>query len=95
MESGAEEPLESVLRSERSHQLHQALDLLDDEQRSVLVLRELEGCNYDEISSILDLPPGTVRSRIHRGRKALKALLQPQMDDSITPPDLAEVQQNK
>ena len=93
--SDAEEPLESVLRSERSHQLHQALNSLDDEQRSVLVLRELEGCNYDEISSILDLPPGTVRSRLHRGRKALRVLLQHQMDDSITPPDLTEVQQDQ
>ena len=93
--SDAEEPLESVLRSERSHQLHQALNSLDDEQRSVLVLRELEGCNYDEISSILDLPPGTVRSRLHRGRKALRELLQHKMDDSITPSILAEVQKDQ
>ena len=91
VESDAESPLESVLRDERSHQLYQALNSLDDEQRSVLVLRELEGCNYDQISSILELPPGTVRSRLHRGRKALRELLQHQMDE-VESPNLAEVQ---
>jgi len=40
------------------------------------VLREIEGFSYEEISQILDLPVGTVRSRLHRARNILKESLQ-------------------
>ena len=59
---------EQLLRRERALQLQQAMNLLPDEFRSVLVLREVEGCDYDTIAEILDLPVGTVRSRLHRAR---------------------------
>jgi len=39
--------------------------------RAAVALRDLAGCDYDEIARILDIPPGTVRSRIARGRAAL------------------------
>lgn len=44
--------------------------------REAIVLRDLEGRSYEEIGEILDVPPGTVRSRIHRGREALRQLLE-------------------
>jgi RNA polymerase sigma-70 factor (ECF subfamily) len=53
-----------------------ALVKLPPEYRQAVVLRDLEGRSYDEIAEILGIPAGTVRSRIHRGREALRELLQ-------------------
>lgn len=65
-------PLENVERQELKAQIQQALSRVPDEYRLVLVLREIEGYNYDEIASLLECSLGTVKSRINRGRKALK-----------------------
>lgn len=48
------------------------LHALDDEQRAVVVLRDIEGLDYQQISEILGLPAGTVKSRLHRARLALR-----------------------
>lgn len=55
--------------------VHAALDRLPEEFRAPVVLRDLVGMDYAEIATTLDLAPGTVRSRISRGRAALAALL--------------------
>ncbi|MDD4768038.1 MAG: sigma-70 family RNA polymerase sigma factor [Desulfotomaculaceae bacterium] len=67
-----ESPLEIVERSEFNGMVQQALNHLLPEYRTVLVLREMEGYNYDEIAAALGCSLGTVKSRINRGRKALK-----------------------
>ena len=51
-------------------------DELPDERRIVVVLRDLEGLSYEEIAAALDLPTGTVRSRLHRARLDLKDKLE-------------------
>ncbi|MEO6594883.1 MAG: sigma-70 family RNA polymerase sigma factor [Planctomycetota bacterium] len=48
---------------------------LPDEFREAVVLRDMESLSYEEIASVLDLPIGTVRSRIHRGRVQLQGML--------------------
>ena len=53
-------------------QVQSALALLSDEHRQILVLREMEGASYDTIAEMLDLPIGTVRSRLHRARLELR-----------------------
>ncbi len=63
-----------------------ALAQLPDEFRLPVVLRDLGGHNYAEISEILDLPPGTVRSRIARGRARLVELLAPGLPDDTGEP---------
>jgi RNA polymerase sigma-70 factor (ECF subfamily) len=52
-----------------------ALALLSPEQRAAVALRDLLGLDYAEIAAVLEIPPGTVRSRIARGRAALADLL--------------------
>jgi len=49
---------------------------LPDQFRDAVILRDLEGLSYEEIGTTLGLPPGTVRSRIHRGRLCLQQMLQ-------------------
>lgn len=57
-----------------------ALEQLSEEFRIPVVLRDLGGLDYDQIAEILDIPPGTVRSRIARGRGKLADLIGP-IDD--------------
>lgn len=74
---GGESPDERLLRDERSARVHAALAAVSEEHRAILVLREMEGCCYETIAEILDLPVGTVRSRLHRARMQLKDQLIP------------------
>lgn len=55
----------------------EAVDRLPDEQRVVVLLVALEGVAYDEAAEILNVPIGTVRSRLSRGRQALRELRPP------------------
>jgi len=73
---GGDAPAERMERTERVNQVRGALDALSEEHRSILVLREMEGCCYETIAEILDLPVGTVRSRLHRARLQLRDQLQ-------------------
>jgi RNA polymerase sigma-70 factor (ECF subfamily) len=57
--------------------LKAALDNLPDEQKTTLVLRELEGMSYEEIAAEMHCPVGTVRSRISRARDTIAAALKP------------------
>ncbi len=70
-----EGPAERLDRKERCGQVRQAIAQLPPEYRTVLVLREIDGCDYETIAEILDLPIGTVRSRLHRGRLQLRETL--------------------
>jgi RNA polymerase sigma-70 factor, ECF subfamily len=54
--------------------LQRAFAKLPEEQRSVILLVGLEGMRYDEAASVVNLPVGTVRSRVSRGRESLRAL---------------------
>ncbi len=75
---GVEEAME---QGELNGMVQRALVKLPPEYREAVVLRDLEGRSYDEIADILRIPPGTVRSRIHRGREHLRQLLTPYVDE--------------
>lgn len=62
-------------RAEARRTLWKALERLPDEQREVIVLKELQGFRYQEIAGILDIPEGTVASRLFHARKALRDTL--------------------
>lgn len=69
-------PEAALERSEDERRLQEALNKLSEEHRIVLVLKEIEGQRYEEIAEILDVPIGTVRSRLHRARLELREILE-------------------
>jgi RNA polymerase sigma-70 factor (ECF subfamily) len=69
-------PDAALERSELEGALHRAIAELPDERRIVIVLRDLEGLAYEDIAAALDLPVGTVRSRLFRARMDLKDKLE-------------------
>lgn len=68
----APDPLERALSNEYREAIHEALQHLSPEFRVAVVLADLEGYSYEEIAEITKTSIGTVRSRIHRGRKQLR-----------------------
>jgi RNA polymerase sigma-70 factor, ECF subfamily len=68
---------ESEFTPDEADAVRAALDELPEEQREVLVLRFVEQMTYDEIARVIDHPVGTVRSRIHYAKLALRAKLEP------------------
>jgi len=66
---------QKVVRNELRKCLADAIKLLKDEHRIVIVLRDVQGFSYEEISEITKCPPGTVKSRINRARCELKDIL--------------------
>lgn len=68
-------PDELVERNQREALLHRALAKLPDHQRSMIVMYHAEQLAYEEIAEALDLPIGTVKSRLNRARLSLRELL--------------------
>lgn len=66
---------EQAATKEHCELLLRELERLDEEHREVLVLREFQDLPYDEIANVLDVPVGTVRSRLHRARGELRERL--------------------
>ena len=75
-ESAFSQPGASLERSEEDASLQVALNRLSPEHRAVLVLKDIEGQKYEDIAEILDVPIGTIRSRLHRARLELRELLE-------------------
>ncbi len=69
-------PYERAQLSEAQHVLLDALEQLGEEQKRVIILRDIEGLSYEEIAEITNIAPGTVKSRINRARQNLKKLLE-------------------
>ena len=70
------EPGSGVEQREQLEQMHAAIERLEPDHRAVLVLRDLEQMDYQQISEALDWPLGTVKSRLFRARLALRAAMQ-------------------
>lgn len=65
----------NVENNELGNELATALNMLDEDSKQVLILREISGLSYGEIADALKLQEGTVKSRISRGRKKLRELI--------------------
>lgn len=68
-------PHQLAEQSEASSFLQEGLETLSPELKEAVVLRDLEGMSYQEIAELLNIPEGTVKSRINRGRIDLAKLL--------------------
>ena len=73
----AEDPEKQFMRKEFFNHLKTCLDQLPEELHTTILLREFMGLNYEEIAEVMDIPLGTVRSRIYRARAHLKNLMKP------------------
>lgn len=76
-----ESPEQQCLRNEFYQHLMASLEQLPEELHTTIVMREFMGLNYEEIAEVLDIPLGTVRSRIYRARAHLRDLLAPYVSD--------------
>ena len=71
------DPQKIALKNERKKLVHEAIDLLPPDYRTVLLLRDIEENNTDDVALMLEISSGAVRVRLHRARQALKKLLDP------------------
>ena len=78
--------VQQIHKREQSQILQKALNQLDDKHKEVLVLFDIQGVPQNEIASILNLPVGTIKSRIHRARNELAHALK----GKINPRDIGE-----
>lgn len=69
------QPADEVTNMELQNEIQKEISSLPEKYRSVIVLKYIEELSLNEISEILDLPLGTVKTRIHRGREALRKRL--------------------
>ena len=67
--------LERLEEKDIQLKVQECIEVLDEEFREVLILRDIQGFSYDEISDMLDIPQGTVKSRLFRAREAIKNCL--------------------
>jgi RNA polymerase sigma-70 factor, ECF subfamily len=76
-----EQPPQVAERRERHQIVLDALSRLDGEYRAVLVMRDIEGFDYQQMADVLNLPLGTLKSRLFRARLALRDELAPYLND--------------
>ena len=74
---GDESPDAAAARTEERAKIMKALDTLSEDHRRIVMLSDLEGLSYREIAETLDIPMGTVMSRLHNARKRLRDALGP------------------
>lgn len=78
--TGGGNPVKGMEQREKIQQVWQALHQLKDTDRDIILLKDFEDFSYQEISEILDIPVGTVMSRLYYARKKLGKLLEDKID---------------
>jgi RNA polymerase sigma-70 factor (ECF subfamily) len=76
VDNKSSDPIKLAQRKETIGIVTQALSELDDQQRTIVVLRDIEQMSYIEIAEAMDLELGTVKSRLSRARKSLRKILE-------------------
>jgi RNA polymerase sigma-70 factor (ECF subfamily) len=80
------DPQTATLRRELGAHLEKALDRLPEKHRSILILREIDGLSYQELSEVLEIPVGTVMSRLFHSRAKMQELLREYLEESGADP---------
>jgi RNA polymerase sigma-70 factor (ECF subfamily) len=78
--SAESRPGHALEQAEQSRRVHEALSKLSAEHRAVLVMKDMEGQKYEDMADVLGVPIGTIRSRLHRARLELRAILEREGD---------------
>ena len=73
----AKDPADPLMAAETESLIQQAIAELDEDHRAVVVLRDIQHCDYRQVADILEITPGTVKSRLHRARLTLRDKLKP------------------
>jgi RNA polymerase sigma-70 factor (ECF subfamily) len=76
-------PGKTVIRRELLDRIQAALDELPEYHRAVILLREVEGLSYEEMAQVLDVPKGTIMSRLFHARKKMQAVLSDYMEGDL------------
>ena len=82
-DSGEDRPEQTLAREQRISQMQAALERLSDDHRTLLTLHDIEGYRLVELEEMLDVPLGTLKSRVHRARARMRELLAEMADSSL------------
>jgi RNA polymerase sigma-70 factor (ECF subfamily) len=98
MPDPGEDPDAAAARAEQRARITRALETLPEHHRAIIMLSDLEGLSYREIADVLNIPMGTVMSRLHNARKRLRSALGPLLVVlaalvTLAAPAVAEAQQ--
>jgi RNA polymerase sigma-70 factor (ECF subfamily) len=77
-------PRKTVIRRELAGKLEKALQTLPEYHRAVILLREVEGMSYEEMAEVLEVPKGTIMSRLFHARRKMQEQLGPYLDGDLT-----------
>jgi RNA polymerase sigma-70 factor, ECF subfamily len=77
-------PRRTVLRGELAGAIERALETLPEYHRAVIVLREVEGLSYEEMAEVLEVPKGTIMSRLFHARRKMQEALKGYLGDDLT-----------
>lgn len=80
---GDEDPAAAAAREQARRLIEQAIDHLPEPFRIVFVMREIENCTVEETAASLDLRPETVKTRLHRARRLLRAALHDTLSETL------------
>ena len=75
MLAAPDDPAGEVVRRDVQRRVHRAIAALPPDQRTAVVLRDIQGFSYEEIARVMQVPVGTVRSRLARAREGLRVRL--------------------
>lgn len=80
------DPAQAAEQKEVQELVQKGLNSLESDEAMLILLHDLQDISYEEIATILEVPVGTVKSRLHRARQALKARLSPYYDPAKVKP---------
>lgn len=82
LQADPEDPEIIYLKKERKEELFEALSQLEEKERTIIVLKELELLPLEEVSKIMKMPVGTIKSKLHRSRKKLERLMEDKYEET-------------